>query len=227
MKICSIDSCHNNIFAKGMCNKHYKQMYRYGKILERTIYDKNEIIKYDDYAEMKLYDKYGSYTASTIIDIDDVEIVSKYKWYLNSNGYIRCTELNEYLHRFVLNAKSEDVDHIYHDPLDNRKNNLRECNHYENNRNSNKTNSNIGIKGVYYIEKFNKFYASINSEGVKYTSKYYEGIADAINSREIMELYLHKEFSPKYNYLLNKHGNIDYEIFENIVTYRSNYNMKG
>lgn len=50
MKICSMENCNCKHYAKGYCRKHYAQFKRYGHILERTIYDVNEIIEYGDYA---------------------------------------------------------------------------------------------------------------------------------------------------------------------------------
>ena len=38
--------------GKPYCRKHYIQISRYGEITKRTIYDKNEYILYDDYAEI-------------------------------------------------------------------------------------------------------------------------------------------------------------------------------
>ena len=42
------------------CKKHYLQMYRHGKILNRTIYDPNDITLYENFAEIHLYDKNGN-----------------------------------------------------------------------------------------------------------------------------------------------------------------------
>ena len=42
------------------CRKHYLQIYRHGKILDRTIYDKNKIDVINDIAYMDLYDKDGN-----------------------------------------------------------------------------------------------------------------------------------------------------------------------
>ena len=227
-KICYVEGCGRKTLARGVCNKHYKHLYRHGKIIERTIYDKNEIIMYNNFAEVKLYNKQGKYIASTLIDLEDVEKIKDYKWHLNDNGYVRSRELNEYLHRYIMNPSDDnDVDHIYQDTLDNRKMNLRECKHYENNRNVVKSNSNTGIKGVYYEKRTNKFYSSINSKGFKYTSAQYDNLEDALECREIMELYLHKEYSAKYEYLRGKYGDIDCEKFNSVVKSVSEYNMKG
>ena len=45
MKTCSVEGCNGKHVAKGYCSKHYQQMKRYGQILDRTIYDSNEIIE--------------------------------------------------------------------------------------------------------------------------------------------------------------------------------------
>lgn len=40
--MCKIEGCNNEkILAKGLCNKHYKQIYRHGRIIE-TIHDRNK-----------------------------------------------------------------------------------------------------------------------------------------------------------------------------------------
>ncbi|NFT30668.1 hypothetical protein FDF40_04150 [Clostridium sporogenes] len=222
-KVCKVENCYLKILASNLCTRHYKQKYRNGETVNRTIYDKNEIILHSQYAEIKMFDKYGKYGASTIIDIEDVDKVKKYKWHLNDNGYVRSRSINTYIHRFLLNAVLDDVDHINHDTLDNRKGNLRECSHSDNNKNSVKVNSNTGIRGVYYSKNNNKYYSSIHSNGKRYATEFCETLSEALNYREIMELYLHKEYSPKYDYLLSKYGEINEEEFLNIAKYISNY----
>ena len=66
--ICGITEKDTKII-KGLCRKHYLQMYRHGKI-SRTIYDKNEIITHDDYSEIVLYDKNGNENGRSKIDTE-------------------------------------------------------------------------------------------------------------------------------------------------------------
>ena len=80
MRTCKVEGCNNKHHAKGYCKKHYLQMKRHGQILDRTIYDPNEIIEHEDYAEIILYDKQGKETARALIDLDDVDKVKDYKW---------------------------------------------------------------------------------------------------------------------------------------------------
>lgn len=224
---CTFEGCEDKVFTKSLCTRHYKQEYRHGKIF-RTIYDKNDILIHENYAELKLYNVKGENVGVSKIDLEDIEKVQQYKWHLNSNGYVRSRVSTQYLHRYIMACNSkDDVDHINHDKLDNRKCNLRICKHHENNSNTDVRNSSTSIKGVYYHSKHDKYYASINSKGVKYTSKYYHNISDAILCREIMELYLHGKYSPKYDYLINKYNVISKERFDECVAYTSKYSKKG
>lgn len=93
---------------------------------------------------------------TTLIDDEDFEKVSKYKWYCNNYGYAVRTErtsdkrIVHWLHRFILNCPDHmEIDHINHNPLDNRKSNLRVCERKENCRNiRTPTHNTSGYKGV-------------------------------------------------------------------------------
>lgn len=67
----------------------------------------------------------------TIIDTEDLPLVSSFKWYKDSMGYSRTTIPSSngdkiYLHRLLMNSpKNMLIDHINHNKLDNRKSNLR------------------------------------------------------------------------------------------------------
>lgn len=120
-----------------MCNKHKGQMYRHGRITDRTsktVQDKNEIIKHEDYAELIIHNKDNTQQISVLIDLEDIEKVSKHKWRheFKSNGKVGYIATGNsktgriYLHRFVLNYDGElEVDHINRNKFDNRKQNLR------------------------------------------------------------------------------------------------------
>lgn len=140
-KVCKVEECNNIIKTKGYCSRHYQQIKTHGKILERTRLDRNEIIMHGNYAEVILYNNECKEVARALIDIEDIELVKSYKWYLNSWGYVASSIDGNYvkLHRFIMNPpKNMVVDHINHNRLDNRKQNLRVVSHRENcsNRNS-------------------------------------------------------------------------------------------
>ncbi len=114
-----------------------------------------------------------------IIDDEDYEKLNEYKWYTfkNKNTYyavrnIGSGEANKkstiYMHREILKAKKgETIDHINHDGLDNRQDNLRFCSVLENNRNTRKRKTFRGkktsskYKGITWYKKYNKWLAQI------------------------------------------------------------------
>ena len=130
--------------GKEYCHKHYMQMYHNQKILNYSIYDRNEFVKYDTYAEIILKNKYGEEVARTKIDLDELSRVIQYKWYCheyeNFKQYCQGTlDTGEKirLHHFILGIqkntlKGKVVDHINGDSLDNRKSNLRIITQQEN-----------------------------------------------------------------------------------------------
>ena len=87
IKKCKVKGCEGKHEGKGYCNRHYQQMYHHGRIRSRTLFDKNEIITYENYAEVVLYNSKCEEVCRTIIDLEDVEFCSHYKWGLNNRGY--------------------------------------------------------------------------------------------------------------------------------------------
>jgi hypothetical protein len=150
-----------------LCQKHYAQMRYYGKILERTKFDKNEIIVNDDFAEVLLYDNKHQRCARVKIDIEDIDKIKDFKWCHSGSGYAK-TDIKVngkkkplFMHRLILNCPDDlYIDHISQNCLDNRKCNLRICNWQQNNWNKTKQiNNTSGFKGV---TKFrNKWMAQI------------------------------------------------------------------
>lgn len=99
---------------------------------------------------------------TTIIDAVDIDLAD-YKWFVRKNGYaqrqikINGTRQRILLHRVILSRilgrdleDGEFTDHINGNKGDNRRANLRVCNHDQNSRNRNiNKNSKTGYKGVY------------------------------------------------------------------------------
>lgn len=111
----------------------------------------------------------------TLIDDEDFERVSAHKWLAAFNKQ-RCCFIAQrtvrkntkaktiLMHRFIVNPPVDmQVDHKNHNTLDNRKSNLRVCTRTQNSQNRlpakrNKT----GLKGVYWLDRLNKWHAQIN-----------------------------------------------------------------
>lgn len=119
-----------------------------------------------DYTELSIYNSKGELTLVTKIDNDDVDLISKYSFRTNNNGYVKTSINNKsiYLHRLILDYYGKcDVDHINNDKTDNRKANLRICSHSDNCKNRIAINQNIrkvkrNLSKPYMVRVNNKFY---------------------------------------------------------------------
>lgn len=116
-----------------------------------------------------------------LIDDEDFELLSSYRWYLSKGtgdySLIRSHQKTKnsssvkkvLIHRIIMNPSTgESVDHINGDVFDNRRSNLRICNHSQNCKNRKKRkNSKNKYKGVYKRLRGSKvFYqAQVVSEG--------------------------------------------------------------
>lgn len=119
-----------------------------------------------------------------IVDDEDYEELSKYKWAVcygrHTNYATRSKNVNNEsnrMHRIITNCQDGFcVDHINHNGLDNRKENLRICTYSQNSMNTHKTKENkYGYKGVCFIggkENRTKPYAAQLRYGKK---RYYLG----------------------------------------------------
>lgn len=199
-KICSVENCDCKHYAKGYCQKHYTQFRKYGHVLERTRFDVNEIIEYDDYAEIVLYDKDNNEVARAMIDLEYVDVVKDYKWYSKSEGYV-CNSKIGYLHQFIMNpSEGMVVDHINRNPLDNRRENLRICTQHENTMNKSIRCSNTsGVSGVNWSKQNNKWLARIQVDGKHIYLGYYNTLEEAAEVRRQAEIEYFGEFSPNNN----------------------------
>lgn len=87
---------------------------------------------------------------STLVDDDQYDYLSQWKWHYNSR-YAERTENGKHvrMHRFILNAKDgEIIDHINGNPLDNRRSNLRVVTTSQNGMNMRKHTGKSIYKGV-------------------------------------------------------------------------------
>lgn len=104
--ICAIENCTNKIHSKNLCNKHYLQMHRTGKIAKRTIRDNNIFRIYFRKAEMITFNIKTNIKAITVIDLKYLEQIQKHKWYCNivKDCYYIITNINKekvYLSQFI------------------------------------------------------------------------------------------------------------------------------
>lgn len=164
-------------------------------------YKTNEIIKFNDYAELIIYSAKGKIKMKSKIDLEDVPYVEKYSWCERSKGYVGRVENGKTitLHRVLANAKKgECVDHINRDKTDNRKNNLRLCTQQKNLRNSSiKSNNSSGVTGVGFDKKYNFWRARICIGYKNIHLGYFDKKEDAIKARLRAEKKYYGEFAPQ------------------------------
>jgi len=195
LKKCKVKGCDNNVFCKGYCSRHYKQVYRYGKILERTKFDLNEIIDCGDYYEICLYKGQVEQkeVARAKIDKEDLDKVKDIKWGLNNYGYVINKKIK--LHQLVIGKKEGYIiDHINHNKLDNRKQNLRHCTYSQNGMNRE-------CNMCFFKKDRNKWIAYITINYKRINLGYFKNKIDAINARKEAEIKYFGEY--RYDNELN------------------------
>ena len=88
------------------------------------------------------------------------------------------------------------IDHINGNPLDNRIENLRECNQSQNNWNQRlKTTNKSGYKGVSWYSREKRWVAKLNIYGKPKVVGYFRNVEDAANAIKKFRQECHKEFA--------------------------------
>lgn len=170
--------------------------------LKRSVRDKNQIILYDTYAEILLYNKEGNETARTKIDIDKVEKIKNIKWrYDLKNHYVvtGSSKQTKFIHAYLINIpKGMVVDHIDRNRLNNLSSNLRLVTYSQNGMNKGKQSNNTsGIVGVSWDKSRNKWEAHIKINKKKLHLGRFKNKEDAINARKEAEIKYFGEYRCK------------------------------
>lgn len=130
-----------------------------------------------------------------LVDNEDYAELSKYKWYLNDNGYAAKSQKQptRYMHKLVFGHQTlPHIDHINRNKLDNRKSNLRECTISENMANQSiRSDNKSGYKGISWDSKKNKWFACTRKNKKTIYIGRYKNINDAIREHEKVFLEIH------------------------------------
>jgi hypothetical protein len=144
-----------------------------------------------------------------LVDDEDFELVSAHKWYAlwdpHTKSFYAVTHLRKptgkqtglYMHRLIMDAKKgEQVDHIHHQTLDNRRSELRLCTPSQNGCNTGMRSTNTsGFTGVSRQTGCSKWKAQIRVNGkVKYIG-YFDTPELAYEARLAAVRKYHGEFS--------------------------------
>lgn len=120
-----------------------------------------------------------------IIDIEDVEKCKNVGiWSVTKAGYVMNCKTGIYIHRLIMNCPDDmEVDHIYHDLLDNRKSMLRVSTNSQQIMNTKRRIDNSsGNRGIYYDKSRNTWNININFNNNHYRKRY-KNKSDAIKER--------------------------------------------
>jgi hypothetical protein len=120
--------------------------------------------------ECDLSERSKHYGTKFIIDKSDYDrFVKPYSFCLNNEGYVLYSSSKDglngkKLHRMIMGDPPDNViDHVNHNKLDNRRQNLRVCTHQQNQFNRGKNSNNTsGYKGVHWNKQTQKWKAQIN-----------------------------------------------------------------
>lgn len=132
-------------------------------------------------------EKYGDMVC--LFDETHEDLVKSHKWHLQPNAqhtvFYATSNKGALMHRLITEApKGADVDHINHNGLDNRLENLRVCTHKENMQNQafRRTNT-TGYSNIYYDNDGNRAKRWFFKFGRKKSKRYYS-IEEAIQARD-------------------------------------------
>jgi hypothetical protein len=177
--------------------------------LERLIkFNKETKKKYNTY---NLTGEYGvGYTFKNepfYFDLEDYNLIKDYCWYTHKDGYIATTiekDSKDYtllLHRLITDCpEDKEVDHINGKPSrnDNRKYNIRICEHQKNMCNYTKPKNNTsGVKGVSYCNTHDVWKAYITADNERMNLGSYNNFDSAVKARQEAEDIYHGEYKWK------------------------------
>lgn len=217
IKFCKVCGREVPRLIQGMCYKHYSQWLKFGKVLDtnpRTVGDDNEIRTYEDYGEIDTYDKYGNVIATFKFDLEDLKYLIGHKWRIRFNKkngegkpYL-VTGHTIFFHRLIMGNPNTEIDHINRDTCDNRKCNLRESFRTQQLGNTSLRIDNVqGLKGVYWVEKYQYYRAEINIYNKHFFSKGFKTKAEAAYMRYLYEQHFYKTIgiynTEEMNHLIN------------------------
>lgn len=139
----------------------------------------------DDYATIRI--RKGNSFVYAKIDIEDIDKCKSVGiWSLTKDGYVVNCQNKIYLHRFIMNCPDGfEIDHIYHDMLDNRKSQLRIATSSQQKMNTKiRSDNSSGHRGIYYDKTRSTWNVSINSDGIRLRKRFktYEEACQAADS---------------------------------------------
>lgn len=136
-----------------------------------------------------------------ICDEEDYKLLSEYKLYINSDGYVLGKKDKEsviQISKLLMNTPvGMVIDHINHNRSDIRRGNLRVCTYSQNNMNTRpRENTKSGVTGVNWHHT-GRWRVRITVEGKTIRLGYFKNLSEAIEVRKQAEIKYFGEFRYK------------------------------
>lgn len=180
-------------YSNGSSIRQISKQYHFNySTIKKCLVENNIPPNYTDRNYQK-YENCGEYTkifvkckgkyVECLIDTEDAEKCKNVGiWSITKAGYIvNCTS-GVYIHRLVMDCpKGIEVDHIYHNPLDNRKSQLRYATSSQQKMNTKiRCDNSSGHRGVYYDKSRNTWNVNINIQNESFRKRF-KNYDDAVN----------------------------------------------
>lgn len=187
-EICNVKGCKNKARSRGMCRRHYNQLLSFNKVYERTLFDKNEIVEKNNYAEIVTYNEKNIVKGNVLIDNKHIEKIKSYKIHIDSDGYATVSIGREKIHltEFLFGRLEGNKIYSYKNKntLDCREENILIVDRSELSKRSriqkrNKT----GVKGVHKNKRTGKYQVGIGHNGQYYHLGTFDTLRDAKQAR--------------------------------------------
>lgn len=205
----------NGLSNKILCAKHAFQFKRHGKVFENTRFEQNDYIVSDSgqYAIINLRDKNSNKIGETIVDVEDLEKIIKYRIHMKTShknkenplyyAIAKANGKNVRVHNIVMG--NQNVDHINNNGLDNRKENLRNVDYSKNGMNQRvQARSKSGVTGVVWNKANQTWHSNIKKNNKQIRLSCCQNTFDnAVKIRLKGEAEYFKEYSHNYNFDTN------------------------
>lgn len=176
---------------KDICNKYSITHSQLSKLIERNniprrrFTQKYEIV--DDHCE--IYIKKNNGFVKCLIDIEDAEKCKSVGiWSLTKSGYVVNCKNKIYLHRFVMDCPDDtEVDHKFHNLLDNRKSQLRFADSSQQKFNTKtRIDNKSGHRGISWATGRKKWFVNISCRGKRITKRFddYQEACDFVDRQQ-------------------------------------------
>lgn len=200
-KYVACEYCGKIVWRENNRLKNRKSTYCSPECYKESIKQPMDYTIVDDYATFNIYDKSGN-RYEAFIDLDDIKFID-HKFFVVFSNKNKTYCLQDYhgkkLHRLIMKCpKNLVVDHINHNPLDNRKSNLRICTRGENNQNKKSYNitSTTKFRNVYFKKDNKKYFVKISVNNKNYFRGYFPNTEAGFKEAQRTAIELRKEIMP-------------------------------